>query len=310
MMKRVLLTGATGFIGRHTIQFMIESGYEVHAVSHVVRPSFKQEPNLFWHQCDLLNTEQQRSLLTEVKPTHLLHFAWYTTPGKYWTSLENLRWVQASLDLLMNFINQDGKRAVLAGTCAEYDWSYGYCSEKITPTKPSTLYGTCKHSLQKMLRHLCRQTELSSAWGRIFFVYGPHEHPSRLVPTVVKSLLKGEIARCSHGEQIRDFLFVKDVASAFVALLESPIEGPVNIASGQPIALKSIVEFISQRLGHPELVEFGAVPVSADEPPLLVADITRLTQEVGWKPKYTLEDGLLVTIDWWDKYLKTLPKSQ
>ena len=68
--------------------------------------------------------------------------------------------------------------------------------------------------------------------------------------------------------------------------------------------MKFIVEFISQRLGHPELVEFGAVPVSANEHPLLVADITCLTQEVGWRPKYTLEDGLLATIDWWRKHLE------
>ena len=310
MVKKVLLTGASGFIGRQSIQFMIENDYEVHAVSHITPLSFKKEHNLFWHQCDLLNIAQQRALLEEVKPTYLLHFAWVTTPGKYWTSLENIRWVQASLDLLMNFVNQGGKRAVLAGTCAEYDWSYGYCSEKLTPATPTSLYGTCKHSLQEMLQYLCRQVGLSWAWGRIFFLYGPHEHPNRLVPTVVRSLLKGEIAHCSHGEQIRDFLFVKDVASAFVALLESPIEGPVNIASGQPIALKCIIESISQRLGCPRLIKFGAVPTLTDEPPLLVANTTRLTQEVGWKQRYTLEEGLSATIDWWSSNLEALSENQ
>ena len=148
-MKKVLLTGATGFIGRSSIQLLIENGYEVHAVFHIVQPSFKKECNLFWHQCDLFNAEQQKNLLIEVKPTHLLHFAWIATPGVYWTSFENIRWVQASLGLLMNFADQGGKRAVLAGTCAEYDWNCGYCSEELTPIRPQTLYGKSKIVFKK-----------------------------------------------------------------------------------------------------------------------------------------------------------------
>lgn len=302
-MKKVLLTGATGFIGRHTIPVMIENGYEVHAVLHTGQAFITQEPRLLWHECSLLNVDQQRSLVEKVKPTHLLHFAWYTTPGKYWTSLENLRWVQASLDLLMNFVNQGGRRAVLAGTCAEYDWSYGYCCEEVTPTQPSTLYGSCKHSLQEILRHLSRQTGLSSAWGRIFFPYGPQEHPARLVPTVVKSLLKAETARCSHGEQIRDFLFVKDVASAFVALLESSIEGPVNIASGHPVTLKDIINKIAEKMNRQDLIQLGALSTPANEPPLIVGNIRRLSEEVGWIPKYDLDRGLEQTIEWWKNVL-------
>lgn len=303
-MKKVLVTGASGFIGRHAIPFLIESGYEVHAVFHNKQPDTDKNRNLFWHQCNLLNLEEQKQLFSEIKPSHLLHFAWYAVPKKYWTSLENCRWVQASLDLIMDFIENGGKRAVVAGTCAEYDWNYGYCSEKITPTKPSTLYGTCKHSLREMLRHISKQTGLSSAWGRIFFLYGPHEDTTRLVPSVTLSLLKGEYALCSHGNQIRDFLFVNDVASAFVALLNSKVEGVVNIGSGKPITLKSIIQLISQLLGCPEAVKFGAVSEHKNDPPLLVANTTRLTEEVGWKPKYTIEDGLLRTIDWWRKHFK------
>ena len=303
-MKKVLLSGAAGFIGKHTIPLMIESGYEVHAVDCIAQPSFKQEPSLFWHQCNLLNTDQQKRLLAKVKPSHLLHFAWYTTPRKYWTSLENLRWVQASLDLLMNFVDQGGKRAVLAGTCAEYDWSYGYCTEEVTPTFPSTLYGTCKHCLQNILRHFSRQTGLNSAWGRIFFLYGPYEAKIRLVPSVITSLLKDQPARCTHGNQIRDFLHVEDVASAFVSLLESNVEGPVNIASGQPIALKTIIYTIADFLSKRHLVELGVLPTKEDEQPFLVADVRKLNQQVGWKPNKTLEAGLKSTIKWWEQNLK------
>lgn len=304
MTKKVLLTGAAGFIGRHAIPLMAEKGYEVHAVDSIAQPPFKQKLNIFWHQCDLLNAVQQKHLIAEIKPTHLLHFAWHTTPGKYWTSLENFRWVQSSLSLLQEFHSHGGSRIVMAGTCAEYDWKHEHYSEQTTPLAPATLYGTCKHSLQSMLNSFCKETGLSSAWGRIFFLYGPHEHPARLVPSVIRSLLRGETARCSHGKQIRDFLHVEDVADAFVTLLESEVTGPVNIASGQPVALKDVICKIADKMNRRDLVQLGAIPAPADEPALLVADVSRLMSEVGWKSKYTLEDGLSATIDWWHKHLK------
>jgi nucleoside-diphosphate-sugar epimerase len=140
---------------------------------------------------------------------------------------------------------------------------------------------------------------LSTAWGRIFFVFGPHEPPAKLVASVITSLLRGEAARCSHGRQIRDFLYVRDAADAFVALLDSDVQGPVNVASGQPLALREVVTRIGLRLQRPELVRLGALPPQPDEPPLLIADVRRLTEELAWQPKYDLDAALEETIGWW-----------
>ena len=301
-MKKILLTGATGFIGRHCLPLLSAGGYEVHAVS--TRDASGGSSDIHWHKVDLLDSLQLQDLVADVMPSHLLHFAWYAVPGKYWASLENIRWVQSSLELLQAFVANGGKRAVMAGTCAEYDWKYGYCSEKVTPLAPTTLYGTCKHSLQIMLDGLSKQTGISSAWGRIFFLYGPYEHQDRLTSSVIRSLLMGERARCSHGNQIRDFLYVQDVADAFVTLLESGVEGPVNIGSGRPVALKYIIRKIYEKIINRDGIEFGAVPVPSDDPPLLVADIRRLTKEVDWAPKYSLDQGLDETISWWEKFLE------
>ncbi len=301
-MKRVLLTGATGFIGRHCIPILSERGYDVHGVSS--NDISDDHSNIYWHKVDLLDPGTSWDLIATVKPSHLLHFAWYAVPGKYWTSLENIRWVQSSLNLLHAFIFYGGQRAVMAGTCAEYDLRYGYCSEKLTPLVPSTLYGTCKHSLQILLDSVSKQTGLSTAWGRIFYSYGPHENPDRLVSSVIRSLLLGEHARCSHGNQIRDFLYVKDVADAFVALLESNVEGPVNIGSGKPVVLKDLIQHISYKLNNEKNINFGVVPVSLDEPPLILSDVNRLNKEVGWVPKYDLDKGLNETISWWRRFLE------
>jgi nucleoside-diphosphate-sugar epimerase len=300
-MKRVLVTGATGFIGRHVLAPLVDRGFDVHAVTHRTPPTVGS--GCTWHVSNVLDTVQIAPLMQAVQPTHLLHLAWYAVPGRYWTALENLAWVQASLELLRRFHDAGGTRVVMAGTCAEYDWSYGYCSEHTTPTQPHTLYGTCKLALQAMLETYARHSGLSSAWGRVFFLYGPHEHPSRLVSSVVQSLLQGEPAPCSHGTQWRDFLHVQDAAGAFVALLDSAVTGPVNIASGQPVKLMDLIYVIADKLNRRDLIRMGALPTSRDEPPLLCADARRLENDVRWSPTYRLTDGLEHTIGWWHDHL-------
>jgi nucleoside-diphosphate-sugar epimerase len=299
-MKTVLLTGATGFIGRHCLAPLISAGYEVHAVCF--RNARIETSEVYWHQGDLLNPDEAERLMRQVHPTHWLHLAWNVAPGEYWESEQNLLWLQASVELLRQFSQNGGRRMVMAGTCAEYDWREGICKENTTPLAPSTLYGACKHSLQVASSAFARQKEISLAWGRIFFLFGPHENTNRLVPSVIRALLAGQVANCSHGQQLRDFLFVADVAEAFVALLNSDVCGPVNIASGQAVAVKDIVLVIAHKLDRADLVRLGTVPASEDEPPSIVADVTRLSEEVGWSSRHTLGEGLDKAIAWWKEH--------
>src|SRR5262249_11285022 len=163
-----------------------------HAVSSRPRP--QDGFAVYWHQADLLNPQDIATLLLSIRPTHLLHLAWYAEPGKYWTSEKNLEWICASLNLLIEVVRHGGQRVVMAGPCAEYDWPSGHCAEAVAPLTPTTLYGSSKHALQVLLAAVARQAGLSSAWGRIFFLFGPYEHPSRLVASVARSLLQGEPA--------------------------------------------------------------------------------------------------------------------
>lgn len=295
MIKRVLLTGGSGFVGRHCIAPLTARGYEVHAVTG--RRS-SEGGGACWHQADLLDEGQRCALVERIRPTHLLHQAWYAVPGKYWNSEENLRWVQASLGLMQAFAMAGGRRLVMAGTCAEYDWNHGRCVESGTPLVPATLYGACKHALQTMLTAWCRRAGISSAWGRVFSLYGPYEHPHRLVASVITALLRGKGVVCNHGGLVRDYMHVADVADAFVAIIDGDIEGPVNIGTGIGVALKDIVEKIGAKTGRADLVRFDARPASADEPAVLLADTARLDR-TGWKPRFNLDSGLDDAIAWW-----------
>jgi len=300
-MKKVIVTGASGFIGQHALNTLGQKGFDVHALYSQVQPQIN--PTVKWHQANLLDLTQIQQLISTIQANYLLHFAWYAVPGKYWQAEENFLWVQSSLELIRQFYQQGGQRVVMAGTCAEYDWQYGYCSEWITPRRPNTAYGICKQALQEMLKSYAQINSLSSAWGSIFFPYGNCEHPNRLVSSVILSLLKGEVAKCSHGNQIRDFMYVQDVADAFVALLGSEVTGVVNIGSGKPITIKDMVYKIADKMGRTDLIELGAIASNPREPPLLVADVTRLSQEVGWLPQFDVDRGLDQTIAWWKNHL-------
>ena len=294
--KRILLTGATGFIGRHCFAELESRRYEIHAVSSKPVP---QSSGVHWHRADLLDASQCAALLERVKPTHLLHLAWYAEHGRFWQALENLDWLQASLALLRAFIANGGKRIVVAGTCAEYDWSLGHCREDSTPLRPQALYGVSKHALRLIIEEAARQTGISSAWGRVFFLYGPGEHPERLVPLIIRSQFDGKNVSCSSGEQMRDYMHAADVAAALVALLDSPVQGAVNIGSGIAVSVRSLVDRIIAKMGRPEVVAFGQRESGQNQAPLVVADITRLANEVKWSPRYSMDRGLELTIEWW-----------
>jgi len=297
---KVLVTGGSGFIGQYCLAQLHAKGYEVHAVSSVPRP---QTTAVQWHQASLLDMVQTRSLVGSVKPSHLLHLAWYTRHGKYWTAPENLNWVQGSLALMQAFSESGGQRLVTAGTCAEYEWSHGTCVEDRTPLVPATLYGSYKHALQLMQHAWCQQNSLSAAWGRVFSLYGPAEHPDRLVASVIRSLLRGEVATCGNGSLVRDYSHAEDVAAAFVAILESAIDGPVNIGSGQAVSLHDMVEKIALKLDGGSLIKYRPPSlVPSGEPTLLLPDITRLAS-TGWKRKFDLDSGLDDTIVWWRQQL-------
>lgn len=299
--RRVLLTGATGFIGYHCIEPLRRRGFEITATYNKSAP--KKIDGVRWLQADLLEPGAPESLVQEAMASHLLHMAWYVEPGKLITHPENLAWCCASIELLRRFHARGGTRCVIGGSCYEYDWRYGYCNEQLTPRQPDTLYGAAKLGLAEILLGYCASAGLSGGWGRMFFLYGPRENPRRLVPAIIQALLKGEAALSSHGQQIRDYAHVQDVADGMVALLDSEAQGAYNIATGRAATIVSIVETLGELTGRADLLRIGAIPARANDMPMVVADVGAAKRDFGWRAAISLRDGLDDTVRWWQAEL-------
>lgn len=294
-MKRVLVTGANGFVGRACLPRLLERGFEVHAVSRSVPPA---SAIVQWHHANVKSRAEMQGLLSNLRPTHLLHLAWYTQPGAFWASPENLDWLHCSIELFREFELSGGSRIVATGSCAEYDWTTGLCHEQTTPCRPNTLYGRTKLATATFLEAMS-QDNMSTAWARLFFMFGPEASAVRIPGAIISALNRNEPAKYSDGTQERDFLHIDDVARGIVTLVDSAVAGPVNICSGTAIPIREIARQVAELLGKPELLQIGALPTSASEPALIVGDNARLREELGWSPSLTLCQGLSQTIAEW-----------
>lgn len=289
--RRILVTGARGFIGRECLTRLSALGAELHAVSR--QPA--AEPGTTWHACDLLEGTAAARLLRDIAPTHLLHLAWVAEPGVFWESPLNRRWLEASTALFEAFYAGGGERVVAAGSCAEYAPSTAPHAEDATPARPDTLYGECKAAACGALQAAARRGG-SWAWLRIFFPYGPGEAPGRFIPSAIDALLRGKTLDCTSGTQVRDFIHVRDVSDACTRALESERSGVFNVGTGQASTLREVGALIAAETGGAGLLRFDAREAPPGDRAYVVADMTKMRNEMGWRAQTALREGLRVTV--------------
>jgi len=246
---------------------------------------------------DLANIAAFRSALRELRPDCCIHCAWYAEPGSYLHAAENIDCLTESLALLRELIAVGCRQVIMVGSCAEYETEAGFLHED-GATRPLTLYAATKLALGVVGQQLAKRTEINFAWARLFYLYGPEEDGRRLVPALIKALLHGQPFPATLGEQVRDYLHVADVASGLLTLANRSATGTYNIASGLPVTVRQVVETVSELVGRPDLIQFGAVPYRDWEPPFICGDSRRL-RGLGWSPRRTLREGLEQTIQWW-----------
>jgi nucleoside-diphosphate-sugar epimerase len=295
-MKKVLVTGGNGFIGQFVVPKLINKGYEVITLSRNKCTANNQ--NYVNLECNIHDINRVERIFKNYKPSFLVHLAWITEPGKFWESKGNLSYVISSLALYRAFAESGGQRVISAGTCAEYMETESACSEKETSLSPNTFYGIAKLSLYQLQSAYFERMAVSSAWGRIFYCYGINENEKRLVPSIIQNCLQGKCIKIKSKNKLIDILYIKDIADAFVHLLESDYQGSINIASGYSISVGDLAIKIARKLNAVNCIEFKTENTGCTEFNNL-AETNILNKTVNWIPEYTLEQGLDENIDWW-----------
>lgn len=265
MPEGVLLTGATGFVGRAVLAELVGRGIPVHAAAR--RPGAAQ-PGVIWHAVDLRDGAERARLLAAAPAAWLLHCAWEIEHGRFWTAPTNDLWRAVSCDLARDFLAAGGERVLALGSCAEQP--------------PVTPYGQAKAQLQADLAQICGPTLI---WARLFHLYGPGEDRRRFVPSLLDAVLEGRPAEVRAADLIRDFASSAHVARAVVALLDSGAAGAFDIGSGQSRSLGALARIIAEAAGRPDLLALSHAPGPQD-PPELIPNFAALAAKTGLMPEH------------------------
>ncbi len=268
---RVWVTGGCGFLGRQIVAALARQGAEPVCMT-----------------VDLLDPIARHRAVAACGAPVLVHGAWVTRHGAYWDSPDNLDWCAATLDLLRGFAAQGGRRVVLVGSCAEYDWQRPARTpwRETRACRPASLYGAAKLAAWIAGAAFARQAGMSAACARVFIPVGCGEQPGRLLPSLLRAARTGVAVALGPADLTRDLMDVRDAGAAIAALALSGAQGVVNIGSGQGVTLGEL----ARRVRAP--VTFGKQAGRPGEPMWMVADITRLRRVTGFIPRHDLTDTI------------------
>lgn len=305
---RILLTGATGFIGSYVLRRMLADAGE-HEVAVLVR---SRGSNL-WRinpildsatviEGDIAHLKFAEPAIAAFEPDAVVHLAWSGVGNAARNDPKQADNVGPTLDLVHLASRVGASRFVGVGSQAEYGPTEGPIGVE-TPTRPTTVYGLSKLCTWMLASRLCHEYQMQFAWMRVFSTYGPMDDPAWMIPYLILKLLDRERPALTAAEQRWDYLYVADAAEAiYRAAVHPNAVGVYNLGSGQSLPLRAIIEAIRDLIDRELELGFGEVPYRLDQVMHLEADIAKLRDDLGWAPHVVLGEGLRRTVEWYREH--------
>jgi nucleoside-diphosphate-sugar epimerase len=296
--KKLLIIGGTGFIGKHLSREAVRQGYKTSVISLHKVIETESIDGVNYLTSDVTNCDELKNILEDQPFTHVVNLGGYVNHAKFksggrdildthYLGVENLIEV-LDWGILKSFVQ--------VGSSDEYgDTAAPQCeNNKEEPISP---YSMGKLAAGQLLQMLNRTEGFPVVILRLFLVYGPGQNNQRFLPQIIEGCLNGESFSSSHGQQLRDFCYIEDVVNGIILALENPdvVGHVINLASGEPVKIRTVIEKVVQIIGS-GMPEYGNVPYRVGENMALYADITKAKKILNWQPKTSLSDGLAITI--------------
>lgn len=294
-MKKVLVTGASGFLGSTLIKRAAQkSDWDLYAVVSGKRAvEFPENVKIV-----VANILEDVSYIREINPDIVIHMAWGFGNSNYRASTSNILWLEASLSLLREFAESGGKYFFFAGSSSEYGHNLDEMCVESHYTQPEDLYGMCKNSFNRLASMFCSLNGIKYSSGRIFTVYGAGDrHLFGLIPSAIKALAANEDFSCREPEKKWNFIYSEDVVSAIIKAIENYHEGIFNIA-GETATVYDVLKVIHKYTKSTGEIKCDGTSKAQNG---LIADTHILRNVIGFVPQIDLNEGIRRTVEWWNE---------
>lgn len=298
---RLLITGASGFVGAKVLELALASGHTVAATVRPASPAHRLTPFVGRFEriaCDLNDRAALNEGVARFRPEAIVHLAW---TGVANAARFDQSQISANIDAACALVEAGAAAGCKAfiGTGSQGEYGPGSTMREDALPEPTTLYGAAKVATLYLTRQLAAQAGMRHAWLRLFSTYGPDDNPGWLIPMLIETMLAGERPKTTLGTQYWDWLYVDDVARGLLAAATSETAaGVFNLGSGQPVQVRAAIEAIRDLAAPGMDLVFGEIPFRPDQVMHMQADIGRLKVATGWTPQVSFAEGIARTVAW------------
>ena len=306
--QRILVTGAAGFVGAHTVRQLLDDGAQVHALVHPgseLSRIVELRPQIHVHEADLLVRGSATKALAGVSLDAVCHCAGVlATPQR---PIPLRKGVAAESAMALNLVEAVQQTNWQRLVCVTSSYEYGpkrRAHRETDPVAPASARGLSKAVASLILQSLARMSQREFVRLRLFSVYGPWQQESRFVPQAIHAALSGAALRLTAQPTFRDLVFVTDTADAIARAIVAPraADRTFNVGSGRMITNHAVLREIERLAQRPVRVADTTHPFTEADLGPWVADITRAREVLGWRPRHSLRQGLRLTLDWFRRH--------